>query len=701
MGQLWVAKRIADVAKSLGVDIVHAPEYLSTAVLATLDHRIPVVLTVPGNIFQRLAVPEGNQASYLYTETIKWAARASARQCSAVIAFTREMKEWWERTGSAPERTPVIPYGVDVDHFQPVADARQRLGIPHDSLMLLYVGRLDREKGLFDALKAFRQVKDEIGLDRVRFDVLGAGLLRKDLELAAAQTGLSDHVHFHGPADRTQLPDWYSAADALLLPSWIEPFGRVMLEAMACGTPVLATTTGGPIDHIVDGENGFLFPPRDPSALAAIIQTVVANPSQLKTMSPNALMYVRRHLSWKRIVERIINEVYLPILDLHPARITAPRDDGSIHSSTSGFTFDSTISTTALHSVMPGQADAGRTGEERDHIRTEGKTSCFLCQSDGVLLYSRMQDRLHSVPGEWDIYQCQRCGLCWLNPCPIPDDIPKLYAQYYTHQAIVSSSLTLIDYLRKAAFSLDAVKRLASAVLRKVPVVLLQFPSFWTEVWLNDGRQGCLLDVGSGSGSFLATMQAFGWQVCGVEPDPIAASITQRQLGLDIYAGTLEDAAYPNDTFDVITMNHVIEHLPNPARTLVECYRILRPGGRLVIQTPNSESLGHRRVFRRSWIHLDPPRHLYIFSPTALGTLAQHAGFRVEALFASSRGAGFTWLTSSVIQRYGVLPVGWRERLPRRTRVEGQLFRMLELTMSAGGRGGENLEAVAIKEVIQ
>jgi len=91
-----------------------------------------------------------------------------------------------------------------------------------------------------------------------------------------------------------------------------------MLEAMACGTPVLATRTGGPSDHVFNGENGFLFPPRDTGALARLLRSVIAKPSILRAMRPKALAYVEQNLSWERIVERIVNEVYLPIANGRP-----------------------------------------------------------------------------------------------------------------------------------------------------------------------------------------------------------------------------------------------------------------------------------------------------------------------------------------------------------------------------------------------
>src|SRR5206468_4239492 len=131
--------------------------------------------------------------------------------------------------------------------------------------------------------------------------------------------------------------------------------------------------------------------------------------------------------------------------------------------------------------------------------------------------------------------------------------------------------------------------------------------------YLPSMRDGRLLEIGVGSGQMLAAMRTHGWQVEGVDLDPAAVRNAQAK-GLPVKLGTLEEQNYPDCSFDAIVMSHVIEHVPAPVSFLNECRRVLKPHGRLVLITPNSDSLGHR-LYDRNWRGLEPPRHLHIFNP--------------------------------------------------------------------------------------
>lgn len=312
VGQLMILKRAATYLKQIDPDIIHTPEYVSTAVFATLGIKAPLVLTVPGNIFHRIR--QGHGYDWHFVQVLKWAARISARQCASVIAISQEMKYWWERTGSAPERTPWIPYGVNPTRFSPQVGARAHLKISDDQLLLLYVGRFSREKGLLDLLDAIHQIQDRVSNDALQIVLVGDGPQEAEMRQRIQDLQLESIVQIRGWVLQDELKWWYSAADALIMPSWNEPLGRVMLEAMLCGTPVIASATEGPNDHIRHSATGFLFPPHDIGRLAGILEHVVNQDDVLKNMRAATFEYAKQSLVWPKIVERIVKEVYTPII---------------------------------------------------------------------------------------------------------------------------------------------------------------------------------------------------------------------------------------------------------------------------------------------------------------------------------------------------------------------------------------------------
>jgi 2-polyprenyl-3-methyl-5-hydroxy-6-metoxy-1,4-benzoquinol methylase len=123
-------------------------------------------------------------------------------------------------------------------------------------------------------------------------------------------------------------------------------------------------------------------------------------------------------------------------------------------------------------------------------------------------------------------------------------------------------------------------------------------------------------------------MHQADWSVDGVDFDAKAIATASSKYGLNLRHGDLASAHFPDGTFDAVTLSHVIEHVPDPVALLGEVRRVLKPGGRMVVTTPNCESYGHRE-FKEHWFGLDAPRHLHIFSPQTLSEAGRRAGFRV------------------------------------------------------------------------
>jgi len=260
-----------------------------------------------------------------------------------------------------------------------------------------------------------------------------------------------------------------------------------------------------------------------------------------------------------------------------------------------------------------------------DQIRSRSCPNCYLCKTVGTLLYEGLKDRLFGAPGSWNLKRCPNpsCGLIWLDPMPIELDIAKAYERYYTHEPEPNNH----PRSREAR-----VKRAKAGLAWLYQYCWRLTPLYWEQRKLDlmclDGRSpGRVLEVGCGNGQRLAQLRALGWKIQGQEVDEKAAAQARRIFGVPVFLGDLDRAGFQDEEFDAVVMNHVLEHVHDPVRLLVECKRVLKAGGSLVSITPNAQGWGHSR-FGACWYGLDPPRHLLLYSRSTLAQLALKCGFR-------------------------------------------------------------------------
>lgn len=171
----------------------------------------------------------------------------------------------------------------------------------------------------------------------------------------------------------------------------------------------------------------------------------------------------------------------------------------------------------------------------------------------------------------------------------------------------------------------------------------------------------------------MRTMEDFGWDVVGVDFDEKGV-LNARSKGLNVHHGDLVAQEFEGGIFDAVVMSHVIEHVPDPLRILKECFRILKPGGVLVVLTPNTLSLGHK-LYGRNWRGLEPPRHLHLFNTNALQNLALDAGFDDVSCRSSAR-ARKIFLQSRMCARGGA--VDSRRRVSISLRIWAVMMEFLE-----------------------
>jgi len=139
---------------------------------------------------------------------------------------------------------------------------------------------------------------------------------------------------------------------------------------------------------------------------------------------------------------------------------------------------------------------------------------------------------------------------------------------------------------------------------------------------------GRILDVGCGTGEFLNEMQKHGWQATGIEKDPRAAEFAEQRYGLTVSTADLIDTHFQEQSFDVITFWHVLEHLPEPLSTLQLAKKMLKADGLMLIAAPNISSFD-ARFYRSHWVALDAPRHLHHLVPATLARVCQAAGLEM------------------------------------------------------------------------
>jgi SAM-dependent methyltransferase len=234
---------------------------------------------------------------------------------------------------------------------------------------------------------------------------------------------------------------------------------------------------------------------------------------------------------------------------------------------------------------------------------------CDHCGSPRERTLFEGPDRLHHLPGTFRVVECLECGWLRQNPRPTGETIGYYYPAEY------------VNFIRAVEDEPHRWKqwdRRYGILKRRRAVERF-------------GRRGRLLDVGCATGVFLHEMQQAGWDVVGIEPNEGAAEYARSRFGLPVRTGTLRTAALPANSFDVVTLWDVLEHLHTPWTDLIEARRLLKESGLLVLRWPNLESL-ERRWFGQTWLGWDLPRHLYYFPREILMSAIDELGLEAKDL---------------------------------------------------------------------
>lgn len=244
---------------------------------------------------------------------------------------------------------------------------------------------------------------------------------------------------------------------------------------------------------------------------------------------------------------------------------------------------------------------------EQDNLMEKLK-DCPICNSDQLSPFLACVD--HTVSREtFQIVACNSCGFKFTNPRPEENDLGR----YYKSEDYVSHSNTKKGFINS---TYQYVRKYT--LLKKLQLI----SKFY--------RTGNILDIGCGTGEFLNTCKNAKWSTLGIEPDPDARKMAKDNYGLDVR----EEAELTNlepQTFDIISMWHVLEHVPRLNERVEDLKRLIKPNGTIIIAVPNCNSLDAKK-YKEHWAAYDVPRHLYHFTPSDIELLFKNHGLKVHSV---------------------------------------------------------------------
>ena len=242
-----------------------------------------------------------------------------------IVATSPQEKEHMRSLVSTKGNIDIIPCGTDIQRFGSIAReaARYELGIEKEDKVVLYVGRFDSRKGIETLVRAVNEsgLRDSNNLQLI----IGGGstpgnsdgIERDRIEQIVNELGMSDFTTFTGRLSQDILPTYYAAADVCVVPSHYEPFGLVAIEAMASGTPVVASDVGGLQFTVVDQKTGLLAPAQDVDAFASAIDRILLNPEWRDELGKAGRKRVESKFSWDGVANQL-SELYSQLLQPQP-----------------------------------------------------------------------------------------------------------------------------------------------------------------------------------------------------------------------------------------------------------------------------------------------------------------------------------------------------------------------------------------------
>jgi 2-polyprenyl-3-methyl-5-hydroxy-6-metoxy-1,4-benzoquinol methylase len=247
-------------------------------------------------------------------------------------------------------------------------------------------------------------------------------------------------------------------------------------------------------------------------------------------------------------------------------------------------------------------------------VAKQTATACIACGGANEPYIDGIWDDRYGCPGKFSIFKCVSCGQMVTSPPLKEQDLPALYSRYYP----------------RASVDLAAIKREADAVLLPDAAIARHRNGTNNQghYLVKPGQK--VLDIGCGSCVSLLEVRNLGGEAWGIETDPNVRAIAAH-FGLTVHIGSIHDNPFPGQDFDLIVLNQVIEHVPDPIALLKLVRSRLRPDGKVILATPNSGSI-NKMISGRRWINWHIPYHLHHYNKTSFASIAEQAGYDVRSV---------------------------------------------------------------------
>lgn len=313
--------------KGIQYDIIHSHYWMSglaAAALSDLWGGTPIIhmFHTLGEMKNRIARSAAEREGEYRINGEKQVLGRVDRITVATLAELTQLRFLYK---ADPNKMVIIPPGVDVGHFYPIPsdEAKSFIGLHPEDRMILFVGRIEPLKGVDTLIEAMACLKLKQDDRPVHLAIIGGDPSASPEQMTTEMTrlqqlcddlGLDQSVVFLGKRDQDKLPYYYSAAEVVVMPSHYESFGMVALEAMACGTPVIASEVGGLAYLVRDGETGFTIPAEEPEMLCEKLSWLLNDEALHEKMSGQAAEYAQDY-AWEKIAKQIV-EVYEELVEI-------------------------------------------------------------------------------------------------------------------------------------------------------------------------------------------------------------------------------------------------------------------------------------------------------------------------------------------------------------------------------------------------